>query len=373
MCPTAVSPLIRSASSIAVGRGPALEELLDAAVDEPQPGLQLQDGLADDGEPEVAGLDQPGVHRADRDLVHARRLRPAERERAVDVAERRWVAGVARASGTSRGASASAGPAGWAAGDRRGRCRTGRGSPARTGRRGRTARPGWGHAGRAGSQRRCSSTRRSVPAGVNRYTTRSAVAVLVAGDQREPVTRSSRTRAHRHEFSRANGDRDAVLADRLTDECGGHGAVPVTTAAACASSGASGPRVSPSTAQAMSAVISAQLSAPSRRGPSGRGSPGPAREPRPPARAARRRRGRRRCRPDPPTAPSVLVMAPTGAGTAAGRAPVRGGGFCCRGAEQHPAGVAEQRRGDDEHQDQRDRGRPSRARRRSRPGRCRPR
>ena len=51
--------------------GAALEELLDAAVQEPQPGLDLQDGLADDGEPEVAGFDEPGVDRADGDLVDA--------------------------------------------------------------------------------------------------------------------------------------------------------------------------------------------------------------------------------------------------------------------------------------------------------------
>ena len=47
-------------------RGAALEEFLDAAVHEPQPGLELEDGLADDGETEMPGLDHAGVHRADR-------------------------------------------------------------------------------------------------------------------------------------------------------------------------------------------------------------------------------------------------------------------------------------------------------------------
>ncbi|MEI2732366.1 MAG: hypothetical protein V9G08_10275 [Dermatophilaceae bacterium] len=54
----------------AVVRGPALEELFDPAVDEPQPGLHPQDGLADDGEAEVPGLDEAGMHRSHRDLVH---------------------------------------------------------------------------------------------------------------------------------------------------------------------------------------------------------------------------------------------------------------------------------------------------------------
>ena len=63
----------------AIGGGAALEELLDAAVDEPQPGLELEDGLADDGEAEVAGLDEAGVDRADRDLVDARPFDGEER------------------------------------------------------------------------------------------------------------------------------------------------------------------------------------------------------------------------------------------------------------------------------------------------------
>ena len=82
-----MSPLTRSASSTASAGVRPGEELLDAAVDEPQPRLQVQDGLADDGEPEVAGLDHAGVHRADRDLVHPGALDGAERVRAVGVAE----------------------------------------------------------------------------------------------------------------------------------------------------------------------------------------------------------------------------------------------------------------------------------------------
>ena len=103
-----------------VGGPAALEELLDAAVDEPQPGLEPEDGLADDGEAEVAGLDHAGVDRADRDLVDARALDGPERVRTVDVAERRAGAGVGDASGTSPAASGSAAPAGGAAGGRSG-------------------------------------------------------------------------------------------------------------------------------------------------------------------------------------------------------------------------------------------------------------
>ena len=70
-CPTAVSPLIRSAISMASAGSASFEELLDASVDEPEPGLHPQDGFADDGEPEVAGLDEAGVHGSDGDLVDA--------------------------------------------------------------------------------------------------------------------------------------------------------------------------------------------------------------------------------------------------------------------------------------------------------------
>ena len=60
----------------------ALEEPLDALVDEPQTRLHLQDRLAHHREAEVAGLDEPGMHRADGDLVDARALHLDERVRA---------------------------------------------------------------------------------------------------------------------------------------------------------------------------------------------------------------------------------------------------------------------------------------------------
>src|SRR6266702_3363705 len=71
-----------------------LEEFLDALMDVPEAGFEFEDGLADDGEPEVAGFDQPGVYGADGDLVHAWTLHGEERERLVGVAELWWRAGV---------------------------------------------------------------------------------------------------------------------------------------------------------------------------------------------------------------------------------------------------------------------------------------
>src|SRR6516225_2193461 len=53
----------------AVGR-PALEELFQAPMDEPQSGLESQHGFAGHGKPEMSGFDQPGVHGTDRDLIH---------------------------------------------------------------------------------------------------------------------------------------------------------------------------------------------------------------------------------------------------------------------------------------------------------------
>lgn len=47
------------------------EEPFDAFVDEPQAGLHVEDGFADDREAEVAGFDDAGVHWADGDLVDA--------------------------------------------------------------------------------------------------------------------------------------------------------------------------------------------------------------------------------------------------------------------------------------------------------------
>jgi hypothetical protein len=76
------------------GGGTAFEEFLNAFVDEPQAGLEFEDGLADDGEAEVAGFDKAGVHRADRDLVDAGSFHGQEREGALGVAEARWWAGV---------------------------------------------------------------------------------------------------------------------------------------------------------------------------------------------------------------------------------------------------------------------------------------
>ena len=61
---------------------PALEELFQAPVDEPQSGLESQHGFAGDGEAEMAGFDQPGVHGADRDLIHPWSLDGDEREMA---------------------------------------------------------------------------------------------------------------------------------------------------------------------------------------------------------------------------------------------------------------------------------------------------
>ncbi len=48
----------------------ALEEPLDALVHEPEAGLHAHDGLAQHPEAKVPGLDDAGVHRADRNLVH---------------------------------------------------------------------------------------------------------------------------------------------------------------------------------------------------------------------------------------------------------------------------------------------------------------
>ena len=45
------------------------EELLDAAMSEPESGLELEDGFPDDGEAEVAGFDDAGVDGTHGDLV----------------------------------------------------------------------------------------------------------------------------------------------------------------------------------------------------------------------------------------------------------------------------------------------------------------
>src|SRR5581483_11164787 len=49
----------------------ALEQFLDTLVHVPEARLDFEDGLADHREPEVAGFDEPCVHRPDGDLVYA--------------------------------------------------------------------------------------------------------------------------------------------------------------------------------------------------------------------------------------------------------------------------------------------------------------
>jgi hypothetical protein len=93
-----------------------LEEAFEAAGQEPQPGLHLQDGLAGHPEPEVAGFDETGVDRADRDLVHAGTVDGDEPERTGSGA-----GGQARGEGDRGGAAPSCGtaarPAGPAGGE----------------------------------------------------------------------------------------------------------------------------------------------------------------------------------------------------------------------------------------------------------------
>lgn len=60
--------------------GAAVEEFLDATVHKPQPRLQPHDRLARDRKPEVTGFDEAGVHRPDRNLVHAGSFDGEERE-----------------------------------------------------------------------------------------------------------------------------------------------------------------------------------------------------------------------------------------------------------------------------------------------------
>ena len=51
--------------------GAALDQLLETAMDEAQPSVEVEDALADRREAEVAGLDDAGMDRADRELVDA--------------------------------------------------------------------------------------------------------------------------------------------------------------------------------------------------------------------------------------------------------------------------------------------------------------
>ncbi len=63
-------------------------------VDEPEASLHGDDGFADDREAEVSGFDQAGVHRADRDLVHAVTFDFDKRERVAGLVDQRCRAGV---------------------------------------------------------------------------------------------------------------------------------------------------------------------------------------------------------------------------------------------------------------------------------------
>jgi hypothetical protein len=72
----------------AIGGLAAFEELLDSFVDVPESGFEPDDGFADDGEAEVAGLDQAGMDGPDRNLVDAGAFHVDEREGLVGLAER---------------------------------------------------------------------------------------------------------------------------------------------------------------------------------------------------------------------------------------------------------------------------------------------
>ena len=76
-----LSPETRPASSRRLLERRAGHQAVDALVHIAQPLLQPHDGLAVGGEAEMAGLDDAGMHRADRDLVQRRRLRPGGRRR----------------------------------------------------------------------------------------------------------------------------------------------------------------------------------------------------------------------------------------------------------------------------------------------------
>src|SRR4029450_2361898 len=63
------------------------EELLGALVDEAEPRLEVHDRLALDAEAEGAGLDDPGMDRARRDLEEAVALAAAQGKRLARVSE----------------------------------------------------------------------------------------------------------------------------------------------------------------------------------------------------------------------------------------------------------------------------------------------
>jgi hypothetical protein len=69
---------------------PSLKKFLNPTVYEPQAGFQLKYGLTDNREAEVARLDDPGVHRPDRDLVNTRAINSQERVRLYGLSEWPW-------------------------------------------------------------------------------------------------------------------------------------------------------------------------------------------------------------------------------------------------------------------------------------------
>ena len=75
-------------------RVPAFEESFDSFVDEPESSFDVEDGLANHGEPEVSGLDDTGVDRPDGNLIDAGSFNPEERIGLVFVGEWRWIPGV---------------------------------------------------------------------------------------------------------------------------------------------------------------------------------------------------------------------------------------------------------------------------------------
>ena len=76
-----LSPETRPASRAAAVEVGAGHQPLDALVDVAEPLLEPHDGLAVGGEAEMPGLDDAGMHRADRDLVQALALGRQERDR----------------------------------------------------------------------------------------------------------------------------------------------------------------------------------------------------------------------------------------------------------------------------------------------------
>ena len=100
--------------------GAALGELLEAAMDEAQPRVEVEDPLADRREAEVAGLDDAGVDRADRQLVDALALDLERHEVALGDRAAGPRPGRPCAAGGSRAASARGAPAGAGPGGRPG-------------------------------------------------------------------------------------------------------------------------------------------------------------------------------------------------------------------------------------------------------------